>query len=124
MAPATLADRVRAALTGRVVREVSMFGGISFLVDDRIVVAARRDGDLLVRIDPSRRGALLARPGAKPATMGTGRPMGDGWLAVGAAGLVAEDLTEWLSHALSTHAEAPRTEPVSHPGPAVSPAAP
>jgi hypothetical protein len=70
-----LADRVRTALPqDRPVREVSMFGRLSFMVDDRMVVAVGRDGDLLVRIDPARNDELLTVPGAKPAVMGADRP--------------------------------------------------
>jgi len=66
-----LADRIRAALPhDHPVREVSMFGGLSFMVDDSMVVAAGRDGDLLVRIDPARNDELLTVPGARPAAMG------------------------------------------------------
>jgi hypothetical protein len=87
-----LAARVRAALPrDRAVREVSMFGGVSFLVDDAMVVAAGRDGGLLVRIDPARHDELLAEPGARPAVMGTDRPMGPGWIAVSRDGLATDD---------------------------------
>lgn len=86
-----LAERVRAALPhDRPVREVSMFGGLSFMVDDSMVVAAGRDGDLLVRIDPARIDELLNVPGAKPAVMGAGRPMGPGWITVSHAGLTTD----------------------------------
>jgi TfoX/Sxy family transcriptional regulator of competence genes len=93
----TLAERVRAALPhGRPVREVSMFGGLSFMVDGSMVVAAGRDGDLLVRIDPARRDELLAVAGAEPAVMGADRPMGPGWIRVSADGLTtAEQLAFW-----------------------------
>lgn len=85
-----LAQRVRDLLpTGRGVREVRMFGGLSFMVDERMAVAAGRDGSLLVRTDPARYEELLGR-GAEPATMGPERPMGRGWLTVPAA-LVDDD---------------------------------
>jgi hypothetical protein len=75
-----LAARIRAALSGEPsTREVSMFGGLSFMVNDRMVVATLKHGCLLVRVDPGRSRELLARPGARPAEMGTGRPMGRGW---------------------------------------------
>ena len=92
-----LADRVRAALPrDRPVREVSMFGGLSFMVDDSMVVAARRDGELLVRIDPARYDALLSVPGAKPAVMGTDHPMGPGWITVSRDGLTTDkELAFW-----------------------------
>jgi TfoX N-terminal domain len=92
-----LADRVRAALPqDRPVREVSMFGGLSFMVDGSMVVAAGRDGDLLVRIDPTRHDELLAVPGAGPAVMGADRPMGPGWVRVSPDGLSTdEQLAFW-----------------------------
>lgn len=92
-----LADRIRAALPhDRPVREVSMFGGVSFMVDGSMVVAAGRDGDLLVRIDPARNGELLKLPGARPAVMGADRPMGPGWISVSHDGLATdEQLAFW-----------------------------
>ena len=93
-----LADRVRSALPpGRPVREVSMFGGLSFMVDDSMVVAARREGELLVRIDPARHDDLLGIAGARPAVMGADRPMGPGWITVSAEGLTADQqLAFWV----------------------------
>lgn len=101
-----LANRVRAALPqDRLVRKVSMFGGVSFMVDDSMVVAAGRGGDLLVRIDPARSDELLTVPGAKPAVMGTDRPMGPGWISVSDDGLVTdEQLAFWIEVGLELHA--------------------
>lgn len=101
-----LAERVRAALAQDLpVREVSMFGGLSFMVEGSMVVAAGREGDLLVRIDPARSDELLAVPGAKPAVMGTDRPMGPGWIAVSHDRLVAnEQLAFWIDVGLEHHA--------------------
>ncbi|HYO39193.1 MAG TPA: TfoX/Sxy family protein [Nocardioidaceae bacterium] len=98
-----LADRVRALLPDdRRVREVPMFGGLSFMVDDSMVVAAGRSGDLLVRIDPERSSELLEVPGAEPALMGADRPMGPGWIRVAPAGLATEEqLVFWLHVGLS-----------------------
>ena len=101
-----LADRVRAALPqDRPVREVSMFGGLSFMVDESMVVAVRRDGDLLVRIDPARNDELLNVPGAKPAVMGTDRPMGPGWITVSRDGLrTDQQLAFWTGVGLEHRA--------------------
>ncbi|MFD4024769.1 TfoX/Sxy family protein [Streptomyces sp. NPDC058576] len=99
-----LRERVRAALGDRRTREVTMFGGISFMVDERMVAAARGDGELLLRIDPALRERLLTEPGAHEAVMGEGRSMGPGWLAVDEAALAGEGLAEWLGHALDFHA--------------------
>lgn len=93
-----LAERIRTALPAdRPLREVSMFGGLSFLVDDSLVVAAGRDGSLLVRIDPARYDELLTLPAARPALMGTDRPMGPGWITVARDGLSTdEQLAFWI----------------------------
>ena len=92
-----LADRVRAALPpGRPVREVRMFGGLSFMVEESMVVSVGGAGDLLVRLDPARYDELLGVPGAQPAVMGE-RPMGPGWIRVAPGGLAgAEQLGFWL----------------------------
>jgi predicted DNA-binding protein (MmcQ/YjbR family) len=100
-----LAARVRAALPhDGVVREVSMFGGLSFMLDERMVVAADRDGGLLVRVDPDRSAELLSVAGARPAVMGADRPMGPGWITVTADGLATdEQLSHWIDVALQFH---------------------
>jgi TfoX/Sxy family transcriptional regulator of competence genes len=101
-----LAQRVRAALPpDRPVREVSMFGGLSFMVEDSMVVAAGRDGRLLVRIDPTRHDELLGLPGAEPAVMGADRPMGPGWIRVASEGLgTDEQLAFWVDVGLDHRA--------------------
>jgi len=102
-----LAARIRPALADHHVREVAMFGGLSFMVDDRIVVSAGRDGDLLVRIDPARHGELLGVAGAREAVMGADRPMGDRWIRVDHAGIATpESLDFWIQVALDHHSAA------------------
>lgn len=96
--------RVRQALQDRHPREVSMFGGVSFMIDGRMVVAARRDGTLLLRVDPASAAGLLTRAGAQPAHMGAGRPMGNGWISIDPAALRGSRLNTWLVPALSFHA--------------------
>jgi len=55
-----LVDRVRDALAGKPsVREVKMFGGLSFMVNEKMVVSVRGDGGLLVRADPEQADELL-----------------------------------------------------------------
>jgi len=100
-----LAARVRAALPpGGAVREVSMFGGLSFMLDNRMVVSASRDGSLLVRVDPGRSAELLEGAHAHPAVMGADRPMGPGWITVTADGLTTDQqLTDWIEVALQHH---------------------
>ena len=59
-----------------------MFGGLSFMVNDKMIVNVRRGGDLLVRVDPIRSPELVADHGARFAEMGAGRAMGPGWIDV------------------------------------------
>ena len=99
----SLTDRVRALLpAGHAVRMAPMFGGVSVMVDEKMLVSIRKDDDLLVRIDPARRAELLAVEGAAPAVMGVDRrPMGQGWIVVsGAAVASAEQLGFWVQVAL------------------------
>ena len=101
-----LRTRLRRALAPLEPSEVAMFGGTSFMVADRMVAAARRNGDLLLRIDPAERAELLAKRGAKVARMGPRREMGDGWLAVDGGGLTDDALATWLYAALRHHRRA------------------
>jgi TfoX/Sxy family transcriptional regulator of competence genes len=101
-----IADRVRIALSGRDhVREVTMFGGLAFMVDERMVVCVSR-GDLLVRVAPERDAELLAKPGAQRAEMGKGRSMGEGWITVDKAALQSDDdFQYWMDVSLDFHAQ-------------------
>ncbi|GAA4841097.1 hypothetical protein GCM10023201_34030 [Actinomycetospora corticicola] len=94
-----LAARVRALLDVPTV-EKRMFGGISFMADDAMLLSVRGSGDLLVRVDPARSEELRADHGATLTTMGN-RSMGPGWLTVPAGRLgTAEQLQFWLDVAL------------------------
>jgi TfoX/Sxy family transcriptional regulator of competence genes len=97
-----LAERVRARLADEgEIREVSMFGGLSFMVDGKMAVAVRPDGELLLRVDPDHADELLGRPGAFPARMGADRVMSKGWLSVSGDATTTDDqLLEWLEAAL------------------------
>jgi TfoX/Sxy family transcriptional regulator of competence genes len=78
-----LARRVRAALEGQDgLTEKRMFGGLAFLLDGHMAIAASSRGGIMVRVDPAREDELLTRPGAEPMIM-RGRPM-TGWLRVAA----------------------------------------
>lgn len=106
-----LAERLRAALSGHAVREVNMFGGISFLVDEHIAVASRRWGELLVHVRPADHDAFLERPDTEVARMGQ-RVMGDSWIVVpDAHGLSDEALAEWIE--VAVHASTTAAEPSS-----------
>ena len=97
-----LVERIRALLTGEAaVREVSMFGGRSFMVNEKMIVSVRKDGGLLVRVAADRQDELAARPGARHAQMGAGRDMGPGWIQVDPGAIADEQgLASWVALAL------------------------
>ena len=80
-----LMERLRHLLENQpAMREVSMFGGRSVMVNEKMIVSALKDGGLLVRVAAQRHDELLERPGAAQAEMGAGRDMGPGWIEVAA----------------------------------------
>ena len=77
-----------------------MFGLVAIMVDDTMLVAAHKDGGLLVRVDPAEDACLLELPQVSRAEMGAGRSMGEGWIRVEAAGLRTDAaLGRWLQAA-------------------------
>ncbi|MBX3078960.1 MAG: TfoX/Sxy family protein [Cryobacterium sp.] len=78
-----------------------MFGGRSFLVNEKMVASARQAGNLLVRVDAARHKELVRRPGAGAAQMGPARTMGAGWIEV-ARGAIDDDesLSAWVAVAM------------------------
>ncbi len=101
-----LTDRVRAMLEARArpSREVRMFGGVSFMVDEKMVVSVRAGDGLLVRADPERNAELVALEGARSAEMGAGRAMGPSWIDVAGDALVSdEQVSFWIDVALEHH---------------------
>jgi TfoX/Sxy family transcriptional regulator of competence genes len=92
-----LAERIREHLAGESgVSERAMFGGLAFLVDGAMAVAASGQGGLLARVDPAEAPALLSSPGVTRMVM-RGREM-RGWLRVDAAALDADaDLAAWVA---------------------------
>ena len=87
---AAMADRIRAALeTEPGVTEKKMFGGLAFLVDGRMAVAAGSGGVMLLRVPPDETDEQLQRPGAEPFVM-RGREM-TGWIGVRPDALAGDD---------------------------------
>jgi len=80
-----------------------MFGGISFMGDESMVLSVRGDG-VLVRVDAERSPDLVAHHGARIAEMGAGRSMGPSWLSDSAERVRQPDVLEfWVREALSRH---------------------
>ena len=109
MGDRVLEERVRETLGLRgvgAIREVSMFGGRSFMVNDRLTLGSQLSG-LLVRIDPARAEELRAAPGAEEAVMGNGRRMGTNWIRVDISALDTDEALDfWVDVALEFNAGA------------------
>ena len=89
-----LAVRVRATLMGAGnTREAKMFGGIGFMLNDNLVVAASRRG-LLARVGKERQADALAMPGSRPMVM-RGRAM-EGYIYADPGALDARALQGWI----------------------------
>jgi TfoX/Sxy family transcriptional regulator of competence genes len=80
--------------------EKKMFGGLAFMINGNMAVAASREGGLLLRVDPAETDALLKDKHARPFEM-RGRSM-DGWLRVEPGAVVSEDdLERWVAIGVS-----------------------
>jgi TfoX/Sxy family transcriptional regulator of competence genes len=96
-----LADRIRELVEGDArLSEKRMFGGLAFLVAGNMAIAASREGGILVRVDPSKADALVARAHARFAVM-RGRQM-DGWLRVAPEHLrTKRQLAKWVERGVT-----------------------
>lgn len=96
----SLADRVR-SLIGRShknVEEKRMFGGLCFMVNDKMCVGVEKER-LMVRLDPAVYDEAMQRPGCRPMDF-TGRVM-KGYVFVDAAALDSDaELRYWTDLAL------------------------
>jgi hypothetical protein len=78
-----LAERIRKLLAGeRGLTEQKMFGGLAFLINGNMAVAASGQGGILVRVDPEESDKLVRTTKATKMVM-RGRAMA-GWLRVDA----------------------------------------
>lgn len=91
-----LAERIRALVASEPgLAEKRMFGGLAFLLDGHLAVAASGKGGLMVRVDPAESDALVDASSAEPMIM-RGRPM-DGWLRVPSSDLGSDgELARWV----------------------------
>jgi TfoX N-terminal domain len=84
-----LADRIRSLIEGEPgLSEKKMFGGLAFLINGNMAVAASGQGGIMLRVDPTRTEALLDEPRVRRVVM-RGREM-DGWLRIDPVAMVAE----------------------------------
>jgi hypothetical protein len=91
-----LANRIRELVGGQPgLTEKRMFGGLAFLINGNMSVAASGQGGLLVRVDPDETDGLLREQHAQPFVM-RGRAM-DGWLRVDVEGVrTKRQLEPWV----------------------------
>jgi TfoX/Sxy family transcriptional regulator of competence genes len=96
-----LAERIRELLRDEErVAEKKMFGGLAFLVNGNMAIAASGQGGLLVRVDPEESDTLVRKTGARAMEM-RGREM-PGWLRVDAdAVLTKKQLSAWAQRGVS-----------------------
>jgi TfoX/Sxy family transcriptional regulator of competence genes len=98
-------ERLLVAAEGELT-EKRMFGGLGFMVDGNLTVAASRNGGLLVRTDPADAGEVLALEGVEPME-NRGRKM-PGWVFVEADVLRDEEsLDDWIERSLTFVATLP-----------------
>ena len=92
-----LADRIRELVGGeKGVDEKRMFGGLAFLINGNMSVAASGRGGLMVRVPPAETDKLLAREHVEPMVM-AGRET-RGWLRVSGDGVrTKRQLQSWVA---------------------------
>jgi hypothetical protein len=92
-----LADRIRDLVADEVgVTEQEMFGGLAFLINGNMAVAASGQGGVLVRVNPEETEALADGERVTPMVMG-GREM-RGWLLVDTAAVrTPSQLEQWVA---------------------------
>ncbi|WP_345520464.1 TfoX/Sxy family protein [Nocardioides conyzicola] len=102
-----LADQLREIAAGVPgVSERKMFGGLAFLVEGNMAVAASKEGGLLLRVPPERTDELLAEPHTDAFVMRE-RSM-TGWLRVDPPGVATyADVERWAGIGLDYAATLP-----------------
>jgi TfoX/Sxy family transcriptional regulator of competence genes len=96
-----LVERIRELLAPqRGVDEKRMFGGLAFLINGHMAVAASREGGLLVRVPPQETEKLLDRAHVNPMVM-AGREA-RGWLRIDPDGLKTKrQLAGWVARGVN-----------------------
>jgi TfoX/Sxy family transcriptional regulator of competence genes len=96
-----LADRIRDLVSGEAgVTEKTMFGGLSFLVNGNMAVAASGQGGILVRVDPAESAELVERTPAQEMEM-RGRSLA-GWLRLESGDVDTDgELSAWVGRGVA-----------------------
>jgi TfoX/Sxy family transcriptional regulator of competence genes len=105
---------VRASLAGtRAVSEIKMFGGIGFMLNGNLLVAASSRG-MLARVGKDAEREALAQPGATPMMM-RGRLMA-GYIRVDASALDERAVESWIHLARRFVQTLPKKKPARNAG--------
>lgn len=106
-----IADKIRGALMDvKNLTEKKMFGGIAFMINDKMCVGVDKDS-MMLRCDPAMTDELLTKKGARQFDL-TGKPM-KGWLLIDEEGTKnKKDFDFWIKIALEANrkATAPKTK--------------
>lgn len=106
-----IADKIRGALMDvKNLTEKKMFGGIAFMINDKMCVGVDKDA-MMLRCDPAMTDELLSKKGARQFDL-TGKPM-KGWLLIDEEGTKnKKDFDFWIKIALEANgkATAPKTK--------------
>lgn len=96
-----LADRIREVVAGTEgVTEQRMFGGLAFLINGNMSVAASGQGGLLVRMSPDNADGFVDDERVRPMVM-RGREM-RGWLKVDTAAVKSgRQLEDWVNRGVA-----------------------
>jgi TfoX/Sxy family transcriptional regulator of competence genes len=95
-----LAARIRSLVSGEDgIEEKKMFGGLAFLANGNMAVAASGQGGLLARVDPAESDALVQATPAEEMVM-RGRSM-KGWLRLDAVDVEGDELDAWVRRGLA-----------------------
>jgi TfoX/Sxy family transcriptional regulator of competence genes len=110
-----LADRIRELVAAHQgVTEQRMFGGLAFLLNGNMAIAASGGGGVLVRVDPAQSAKIVASTNATPMEM-RGKKMA-GWLRVATEDVrTKRQLAKWtdlgIAYAASLPAKRARRRP-------------
>jgi TfoX/Sxy family transcriptional regulator of competence genes len=95
-----LAARIRELVAGEDgVEEKTMFGGLAFLLNGNMAVAASGQGGLLARVDPAESDELVETTPAEEMVM-RGRSM-KGWLRLDSKDVEGDELDVWVERGLA-----------------------
>jgi hypothetical protein len=95
-----LANRIRELTAGERTEEKRMFGGLAFLINGHMAVAASGRGGLMVRVPPDETATLLDREHVEPMVM-AGRET-RGWLRVSDDGVrTKRQLQSWVARGVA-----------------------